>query len=485
MLPIWEWLASIFPDRLLFSLLIGANSLLAIYLLFREVMRSRTSQGSIAWLLSLLMLPFPTTLLYLIFGLKLFDKYVAIQTHSGRSGRISRAGTMAFADQSATAKWRVLSEVAQMPFLGGNKVEVLIDGDATFKSIFEGITRAQHTILAQFYIIRDDGLGRRFADALIERARAGVAIYLLYDDVGSFGLPRQYRQRLRDAGIRVAGFNQRHGLLRIYGPTRVNYRNHRKNVIVDGREAWVGGQNIGDEYLGLSKRFGRWRDTQVHYSGPAAAAATLAFHEDWEWATGTALPHSITPTLPVEAAGAQPILVMPTGPADQFEDVPVAFMEAISRAKVRLWIVSPYFVPDVDMQTAIYAAVLRGVDVRLMIPAKADHLLVWLASRAHAAEMVQHGVAVYLWTDGFVHQKVILVDDELAGVGTVNFDNRSFRINFEVTLWFPDQEVIGTVSRMLESDFAASQRYTEAERHLTGLPFRLLTHIARLFSPIL
>src|SRR5690606_18584336 len=173
--------------------------------------------------------------------------------------------------------WPVLVNVSQIPFLKGNDVELLIDGEATFGSIFEGISRAQETLLIQFYIIHDDELGRELAARLIERANAGVKVYLLYDDVGCFWLPRAYKERLRRAGIVMHGFNHRHRILRFLGPTRIQYRNHRKIVVADGKEAWIGGLNVGDEYMGRSTRFGPWRDTHLRINGPAVVAADLSF----------------------------------------------------------------------------------------------------------------------------------------------------------------------------------------------------------------
>lgn len=462
---------------------LAANFLLAMVCAVREVMNSRTSQGSIAWLLSLIMLPFPTAFLYLIFGWKLFDDYTAVQTHSGRRARARQAAELNITDPQATSQWPVLANVAQMPFMSGNKAELLIDGEATFDSIFAGIRRATDYVLIQFYIIRDDRLGQELAELLIERAAAGVTVRVLYDDVGSTGLPIDYVQRLRRAGVHVATFNQRHPFLRIYGPTRINYRSHRKVVSVDGKEAWVGGHNVGVEYLGEDPHFGHWRDTQVHVAGPAALAVSLVFREDWEWATGERLPAPLPAH--VDTPGDQPILVMPTGPADKFEGCAIAFTEVISRARRRLWIVSPYFVPGLDVQTALYAAALRGVDVRILLPKKPDHILVWLASNSHADSMMGHGISVYRYLAGFLHEKIILVDDEIAGVGTVNFDNRSFTINFECTLWFTHPEMIASVDRMLDADFAAShQTRIEDVRRQPWLQ-RFIGHAARLFSPIL
>jgi cardiolipin synthase len=335
----------------------------------------------------------------------------------------------------------------------------------------------------QFYIVRDDALGKILADKLIARAQAGVAVFLLYDDIGSYGLPKAYVARLRAAGIRVSGFNHRHPFLRFYGPTRLNYRNHRKIVVADGLEAWVGGHNVGIEYLGQDPRFGRWRDTQVAVKGPAALACALVFREDWQWATGEELPPVIPDVIPTP--GDQSVLVMPSGPADRLEDCAIAFTDVISRARQRIWIVSPYFVPDLDVRTALYGAVLRGVEVRVLLPKKPDHLLVWLASNAHANAMIEHGVAVFRYQDGFLHEKVILIDDEIAGVGTVNFDNRSFAINFELTLWFTSRQTIADVEAMLTIDFS-NARQTPAEQ-VANIPFpvRFIGQAAKLLSPML
>ena len=483
MLGLESWLLSFIPSPPIAFALYWGNALVAIYFAYSEIRRSRTSQGSIAWLLSLLLLPFPTTLIYLVFGLKLFDDYAALQQHSGRSLRKARAGRMSILDLPTSAEWPVLSNVSQLPFLVGNDVEILIDGEATFASIFDGISRAQTSLLVQFYIIRDDNLGREFADRLIERAKAGVAVHLLYDDVGCFFLPRSYKRRLADAGIRIHGFNHRHRFLRFLGPTRLNYRNHRKVVVMDGKEAWIGGINVGDEYMGRSKRFGLWRDTHVRVAGPAALAAALAFREDWQWATGEVIEPDVPKPIPI--AGEQSVLVMPTGPADQLEDCAIAFMDVIARAEERLWIVSPYFVPDIDMQIALYAAAMRGVDVRVLIPEKPDHMLVWLASQAHAARMVAHGVQILRYPGGFLHTKAILVDNKIAGVGTVNFDNRSFRINFEITLWLTHQAALVDVEEMLSADFALGKPLTSEDIARIPHLLRFMAEASRLLSPVL
>ncbi|MBJ3785533.1 cardiolipin synthase [Devosia sediminis] len=478
-----DLLRAVAADLHIVALIMGLIYLLAIVCAVREILNSRTSQGSIAWLLSLILLPFPTVFLYLIFGWKLFDDYATERMQNGRAERPLRAKDLALIDRETDAKWPVQVHVSELPFLKGNDVELLIDGKATFDSIFAGIEAAKEYLLVQFYIVRDDRLGHELAKRLIAKAKAGVSVYLLYDDIGSTGMPKRFRKELREAGVKVSSFNRRHKFLRIFGPTRINYRNHRKIVVVDGKHAWVGGHNVGVEYLGEDPKFGHWRDTHVRVSGPAALGCALLFREDWEWATGERLPNSPPPEL--ETFGDNSVLVMGSGPADKLEECAIAFTDLIGRARERLWIVSPYFVPDTDIRTALFAARLRGVDVRIMLPDEPDHKLVWLATIAHADSMVQHDIAIYRYTDGFLHQKVVLMDDAMATVGSVNFDNRSFAINFEITLWFTDQTTIGNVEAMLLEDFNACRLVSRSEVETRPWPLYLGSQAARLLSPVL
>lgn len=475
-------ITTIIENFSLIATLLAANYVLAAVCAVREVMASRTSQGSIAWLVSLIFLPFPTTFVYLVVGWKHFDDY-AITRSKARHNRLIRAEELKVIDRETGSKWPVLLRTASLPFLAGNQTQLLIDGRATFDSLFTGIAAAEKFILIQFYILRDDALGKRLAEALIERARAGVAIYVLYDDIGSSGLPRRYRERLRAEGIKIFGFNQRHRLMQLYGPMRINYRNHRKLVVVDGRVAWTGGHNVGIEYLGQDPAVGYWRDTFLRVEGPAAFSCVLIFREDWAWATGEEL--KFPPPGGADPEAGAPVLVMATGPADKLESCAIAFTDIIAQARERLWIVSPYFVPDTDVRTALYAAAMRGVDVRVMLPEKPDHLLVWLGSNAHADMMVEHGIAIYRYHKGFLHQKVLLMDDRITSVGSVNFDNRSFAINFELTIWMTDHAMIEAVESMLLHDFDNCRRVTRAEVEKRNPVLRFVSQAAKLMSPLL
>jgi len=293
------------------------------------------------------------------------------------------------------------------------------------------------------------------------------------------GLPDQYVSDLLSAGVKAHKFNTTKGRTNRF---QVNFRNHRKIVVVDGKEAWVGGHNVGDEYLGRGA-IGKWRDTHVRVAGPAAQSIQISFVEDYHWAADEILnlnwvPEKSTARNPVAA------LALPSGPADEFETCTLLFMKAIQSAKTRLWIASPYFVPDEQFITALHLAVLRGVDVRILIPRKTDNPLVNLTHWAYIKDLKRIGVALFWFEKGFLHQKVVLVDDDMATIGTANFDNRSFRLNFEITLLVVDKAFGESVSRMLEADFKGSPEILDEEFKNKGVGFRFLVRAAQLTAPI-
>ncbi len=450
------------------------------------IMRVRTAQGAVAWAISLVTFPYLALPLYLIFGRRKFSGYIQAR----RSGdheihRVTNSLTDNFGPTGKTAveeryaSYRVLERLAKMPFTRSNSAELLIDGESTFRAIFAGLDVAQNYILAQFYIVNDDGLGRQFKEKLVSRAKAGVRVYLLYDEIGSHGLPRAYLDELQQAGVEVSAFNSTRGRR---NRLQLNFRNHRKIVIVDGRLAYVGGLNVGDEYLGKDARFGPWRDSHVKIEGPAVQCVQLSFSEDWYWAT-----HRI-PELNWEPQAASDgdkiVLVLPTGPADEIETCSLFFLQAINSARNRLWIASPYFVPDPPVIAALQLAALKGVDVRIMIPEKPDHLLVYLSSFSYLHDARQAGVNIYRYQPGFLHQKVVLVDDIGAAVGTANLDNRSFRLNFEIMVLFADTAFAAEVEKMLEQDFGKCRRIDASEFENRPVWFRLAVRVARLMAPI-
>ena len=468
---------------MLLTVLIVISHLLGLSSAVHAVMSTRTPQGTIAWVACLVLCPYLAVPAYWVLGRSRFQGYVtAQQAHAWQLRAVVQkafesARPHHISDQSEPG---LLSEhLAKMPTLGGNDVELLVDGEATFASILRGIDAAQSYVLFQFFIVHDDEIGREVQRRLIRQAKAGVRIYFLYDEVGCHHLPRAYLQQLREAGVEVYDFHTRKGP---HNRFQINFRNHRKVVVVDGRAAWIGGHNVGDEYLGRSPRFGHWRDTHVRITGPAALAAQLSFVEDWHWAAGT-LPALAWEPKPSPARNL-PVLIVPSGPADELETAALMFTHALNSARRRIWIASPYFVPDESVLVALQLAGLRGVDVRILIPDKPDHLLVYLAAFSYFDDSSKTGVQFYRYTDGFLHQKVMLIDETVATVGSANFDNRSFRLNFEITAAVQDRGFAAEVCRMLEADFAQARRMTAADYDERSWWFRFAVRLARLASPI-
>jgi cardiolipin synthase len=436
------------------------------------------------------MFPFLGLPVYLIFGGRKFSGYVDARRAGDQplqklvtemSERLPASALASF--QSNENPHVALSALARLPFFAHNNSHLLIDGETAFKAIFAGIESAQEYVLVQFFIIKNDELGRELQQRLVHKAREGVRVYFLYDAVGSHALPSSYINEMREAGIEVVAFR---GSSRGGGHIfRINFRNHRKIVVVDGHTAYVGGLNVGNEYVGKSENpnLRPWRDTHVEVCGPAVLGIQLAFLEDWYWMTHQIPVVNLDPVFSETAD--QRVLVLPSGPADDLDTCSLLFAELIHSARKRIWIVSPYFVPDDTIISALQLAALRGVDVRIMLPEKPDHKLVYLARFSYLEETIPFGIKVFCFQAGFLHQKVALVDDEIAAVGTANLDNRSFRLNFEITLLFVDKSCVAEVQDMLEEDFSKCRQLEIKEIQQRPFWFKLTTKIARLFSPIL
>ena len=451
------------------------------------VFNARSAQGSTAWAISLIALPLFALPLYLVFGRNRFSGYVDARRHSdiAHSWIAEKARTVCDAFHSDLPDYggrlSFLERLAHLPFTYGNRVDLLIDGKAAFEAMFQSIERAEKYVLIQFFIVRHDDLGRRLQKLLIRKASEGVAVYFLYDQMGGRKLPRSVLREYRDAGVRIDAFRSS----RIFfNPMQINFRNHRKILVVDGDYAYVGGLNVGDEYLGKSARFGPWRDTHAYIEGPSADALQLIFAEDWHWATGETIDGLEWETRTAEAENTD-VLVLPSGPADDYETCNLMFVHAIHSAQNRFWIASPYFVPNAEIVSALQVAGLRGVDVRILLPANPDHVMVYLASFYYMKLTGARGIRFYRYTEGFMHQKVFLIDDFGVGIGTANLDNRSFRLNFEITLLSVNYELATDVENMFQQDFACSRQVSHEEINDKNALFKLGAAGARLLSPIL
>ena len=433
-------------------LLLMALEALALYCAFKAIATARTPQGAVAWTVFLLSAPWLGVPAYMFLGHSRYPGYVAARRASREviadldALRVARGAV-----PDAAARVAAFERLAAMPAVSGNAVDLLVDGEETFRAVFAAIDGARDYLLVQFYIIKDDELGRAFKDRLIARAREGVSVRLIYDAIGCIKLPQSYLDELRAAGVDARDF---HSIRQPAHRFQLNFRNHRKIVIADGEIALVGGHNVGDEYMGRDPRFGAWRDTHVRLRGPAAAQLQLVFWEDWRWATGE---------LPELNWAAEPVaenldaLILASGPSDPMETGSLYFCNAIDAATERVWIASPYFVPDIDILSSLKLAALRGVDVRVLVPERRDHLIVWLAAFAYFDEVCEAGVQIWRYGAGFMHQKALVVDETIASVGTINLDNRSFRLNFEVTAIVFGAEAARATAAMLERDFARSR----------------------------
>jgi cardiolipin synthase len=460
---------------------------LGVFAAVHAVFNARSAQGSTAWAIALVAAPVVALPLYLVFGRNRFSGYVDARRDSDQALDWIAATARTVCDDYQSelpefgGRLTVLERLARLPFTYGNHVELFVDGESAFDAIFDAIRSANSYVLVQFFIVRDDDLGRRLQQLLIEKARRGVKVYFLFDQLGSRKLPGRVIRAYRDAGVRVEPFRSSKFFA---NPTQVNFRNHRKIVVVDGDIAFVGGLNVGVEYLGQSDKYGPWRDTHASVEGPSADALQLVFAEDWHWATGETIEglEWETRTAP---DGKADVLVLPTGPADDFETCNLMFVHAIHSANERFWIASPYFVPNAEIVSALQMAGLRGVDVRILLPANPDHVLVYLASFYYMKLVGAKGIRFFRYSEGFMHQKVFLIDDAGVGIGTANLDNRSLRLNFEVTLLGVDKALAATVQAMFENDFENSHEVDHDEILRRNPLFKLGAAGARLLSPIL
>ncbi|SDX17997.1 cardiolipin synthase [Thiocapsa roseopersicina] len=472
-----------------FSLVFIVVELLGIASAIHALFTVRTPQGTVAWVVGLVAFPWLGLPLYWFFGSRRFDAHsLAMQE------KLYKHRELIDAVRAEMAPFRVeptgiepetaspLAAIARQEFLRGNRLELLIDGKATFAAILAEIARAKHSVYVQFYIVRNDGLGRRLLEALAAKAAEGVDCCFLIDSFGGAAITPRVMRHWRARGVRITAFSALSGWRDRW---RLNFRNHRKNVIVDGRVGFIGGHNVGDEYLGKNPKYGRWRDTHVRVEGPTALQLQMVFAADWYFTTGEILDAHWQPHDPAPADAGQRSLVLASGPSDQHERCTHFFLHVISMAKHRLWIASPYFVPDEGILQALQLAAIRGVDVRILLPMKPDQYLVWLASFALLKELDHPRIHVHRFTGGFLHHKALVVDEGFAAVGTKNFDNRSFRLNFEITLAVTDARFAAEVAAMFERDFAESREVGPRAYDTLSFHQKVGAKAARLLAPIL
>jgi cardiolipin synthase A/B len=449
-----SWTFSLFTSYV--SVIVGIIYIFGFASLPMAINRSRTPQGATAWCIGLVSFPMIALPLFLIFGRSKFYGYVEAHRKAAKAiqGDLNAVRDTAnrFAAEapgSLESLFKIVGTLMKSPFTRNNKVELLIDGEATYRSMLESIRGASKYILIQFYIFRDDEIGNKIAEALMEQAGRGVAVYFLYDNIGSSKLGKRFVNKMTARGVQIFAFKTSRHKSRM----QINFRNHRKLLVVDGRTAHIGGLNVGDDYLGRYPNVGPWRDTHVKITGVAVLEAQMGFVKDWYWEVEQIPRLDWTPFV---IDGTASVAVVNTGPADDTSFAALIHVDVFNHASKRIWIANPYFIPDEPLERALQLAVLRGVDVRCLVPARNDNWVIHMASKIYIDRLLRSGVRFFRYPDkglGFMHQKTFLVDDVLSSVGTTNLDNRSLHINFEAQALVVDRDFALSMEQMLLNDF--------------------------------
>ncbi|MCC6622476.1 MAG: cardiolipin synthase [Deltaproteobacteria bacterium] len=450
------------------------------------LLQRRSAASTMAWLLALTFMPIIGLVIYRLIGPMRLERK-RLRRRAGRRAVAEAMATMTELRQASLEHAqlaRVAMSLGEAPPLRATALALHLDGASTYADIMRAIGEARHHVHVEYYIWMPDRIGTALRDLLVERARTGVQVRLLLDAMGSSKVKRAFLAPLVEAGGEVAWFNP----LRLRGLhlRRPDFRTHRKIVICDGRVGFTGGINVTDQHSSVYVGDDAWRDTHVRFEGPAVWGLQRLFLDDWLFAAERLPPTSaeLFPAPPADQPGDRIVQVVGSGPDATDFAIHKALFTAIGQAQSRLWITTPYFVPDEPILTALVAAGLRKVDVRLLIPESGDSRLVDLAARSYLPELFAAGVRVYAYGPRFVHAKTMVVDDDVAIVGTANLDNRSFRLNFELVAIAFDRALTTELAAAFEVDLkgarALSPRATRA-----SVWTRLGEAGARLLSPLL
>jgi cardiolipin synthase len=449
----------------------------------------RETMSAIAWCLTVILIPFIGFVLFFLFGYQSIHGPVRKKKKKNLKYKriVGKPPALARASREVTEKWEVLAKLAHhdaegFPVTDGNRVTLYHHGDAAFDAMIHAIECAKHHVHMEFFIFRRDATGRRFTDALLAARKRNVEVRFAYDSVGSFTLSLSKFPELKAAGAKVAAF------LPLFNPLyrlRVNLRNHRKLLIVDGRVAFTGGLNVGDEYRGVHRKFGPWRDTHFRVEGPAVESMQQVFLEDWHYAANEIVDGPAYYPEDDKLPGKALVQVVSSGPDADFKAVRETYFAAITKAKDRLWIASPYFVPDAGIRDALALAARSGVDVRLLCLFRPDKWLPFLAARFYWTDMLAAGVKVYQYTPGMMHSKYMLVDGEWASVGSANMDNRSLFLNYELNCLLFDPTSVAELEAEFLKDLDVSVRLDKAVFQARPWAGRMAENAARLLSPVL
>lgn len=476
------WLAQSFA-----AIALGSTLVIIVVILSEN----RNPVKSLAWVTVLLLLPVVGLILYIFFGRNIKNKRMISRRNRRKLRRGEKNTHVNPRDiglsPEATAQVNLGRSLSGAQLYADNTVEVFTDGRSKFDSLLEDIAQAKQSINLEYYIFSDDSTGRRVADALIVKAREGVAVRVIYDHVGSFSARSRFFKDLRKNGVEAYPF------FKVSVPwlgTRVNWRNHRKICVIDGAVGYLGGMNIATRYIDGGK-FHHWRDTHVRVTGPIVQALQYSFAVDWNFmgrglidldeqqAKNTVFR---TGDDAIRNVGMQ---LLTSGPMSQWSNIALAFHKAIANARRRVFIQTPYFLPDEALLKALQTAALAHVDVRIIIPRHGDSWMLTRASASYISECLKAGIKIYLYKKGMLHSKLMIVDDEIVTIGSTNFDFRSFDYNFESNLFFYSRDMAAEMLGIFKTDLADSERIQPARWRRRPFWNKTAESILRLLSPVL
>ena len=448
------------------------------------VSENRNPVKSLAWVTVLLVVPVVGLVLYIVFGRNIQNKRIISRRNRRKLRRLGAGG--------GTDPAKIEDAGAVMPqinlayalcgshYYEGNDVGIFDNGQEKFDALLADIAAARSYINMQYYIIVNDNIGIRVMEALMERARAGVKVRLIYDHVGSFKLSNRYLRRLKEAGGGAYPF------FKVGFPpvgTRINRRNHRKIVVIDGKVGYIGGMNVADRYVDGGKLFDVWRDLHLRVEGPAVFALQQSFAVDWNFMGQPLLEEGpLATAVKGHSVGMQ---LVTGGPTTQWLNMTLVFQQAIARARKCIYIQTPYFIPSEGLVHALQVAALSKVDVRLMIPRRSDSDMLRWASFSYVQECLRAGIKVYLYEKGMLHSKAIIIDDDFCTVGSTNFDFRSFEHNFEANMLIYSTDFNARMKALFVRDMRDSRRVTSSAWRHRPWREKALESVMRLFSPIL
>ncbi len=482
-----EWISLIQIPVVIYAI----NFMIAFAVIFLE---RKNPSATLAWIMVLFMLPGVGIFLYLllsqnisrqrIFSLSNYEASVLDDALNDQIESIKN-GEYVFTNCEAE-KWQDMillhQRYSRSFYTQNNRISVFTEGMAKFESLFHDISQASQTIHAMYFIIKNDTMGLSFIKALTQKAKQGVEVRLLIDALGGRQINSYMLKDFEEAGGKYAFF---FAPRLKYLTLKLNYRNHRKLVIIDGKIGYLGGFNVADEYVGRSKKFGNWRDTHLRLTGSCVQEMNARFLLDWRSATKEPLLLASAYFNDVIDEGTSGIQIVSCGPESRRAEIKRGYLKMISSAKKNIYIQTPYFVPDSSIIESLKNAIFSGVDVRIMIPSMPDHMFVYWATLSYVGDLLKSGAKIYIYKNGFLHAKNICADGEVASVGSANFDIRSFHLNFEVNAFIYDGNEVKQLERIFEKDIGDSEELTWETYCKRSLWIKFKESISRLLSDLL